>query len=155
MDDVTTVAYDLADKGWVATRAGEELGRNHRLGPENELGARKWLAWLTGQSIPLSPGEQAALEAIQADSALGASGPYDLLLAHFHAQPGLVTDEYTQSEISLLHALVCTSLPDDQVLERARSSPSGTSGGWVCAPRAAERCQERSDTHRHIFLEAG
>lgn len=155
MDSVTTMAYDADDEAWVVSRGGEELGRNHRVDREDELGARKWTAWLTGQTIPFSAGEQAALQQIRADTGTGVSGPHALLQATIRGRPGHVTDEYTQHDLSVFHALACTSLPDDQALERARSCPSGTSGGWVRTSRSAEVCPQRPDTHRHIFLEAG
>lgn len=153
--DKPDVTFDADDGAWVATRGGEELGRNHVLGPDNTIGARKWLAWLTGDPVPQTEGEARALGEMMATSGLGVGSAAAMVLAAIAGQPGLLTDEYLQWNDGMLAAVACTSLDDDQALERARSCPSGTSGGWVRSSRVEPvPCEKRPD-HRHILFEAG
>lgn len=154
--DKTDVAYDPAEGAWVATRAGEVLDRNHQIPPDEELGARKWLAWLTGTEVPLTNGERTALAAMMGTSGIGVGSGYAMLRRAVAGMPGHCTDEYAQWDVGLLAAMACTSLDDEQALARARICPSGTSGGWLRDDRrSAQQCPDRPDTHRHLMFEAG
>lgn len=153
----TTVVYDPSDEAWVASRDGEELGRNHQIDPEDDMAARKWLAWLTGAQVPLEPCEQRALGDLAKISGIGVGTSYALVLGQITGQPGHRTDEYSQWNVNLLYAEACTSLDDDQALQRARTCPSGTSGGWIRSNRwpQSKPCKDQPETHRHLLFEAG
>ena len=152
----TGVWYDAADEAWVASLNGKELDRNHQLDPTEDLAARQWLAWLTDARMPLSPGEKRVLAEVAQESGIGVGTPYATILAQLLGRPGYRTDAYTQWNVGWMYATACTSLTDAQALARARTCPSGTSGGWTRSNRQEpEPCKEQPATHRHILLEAG
>lgn len=85
----------------------------------------------------MSPGTRALLERVQATA------------------PLWVSDEFARIGERLGAVLVCTSLTDDEVTERVRQIPSGTSGGWAIDPDLAPApCPNRPATHRHRILSA-
>lgn len=150
-----TVTYDQADQAWVATRAGEELGRNHQLRPDAEMCARKWLGWLTGGPVPLTDSEERVLESVMHATGVGVGSAFSMILAALKGVPGYVTDEYVQWNVGMLTAVACTNLDDELALHRARSCPSGTSGGWIRTDsQGPEECPDRPG-YRHILFEAG
>lgn len=153
-----TVHYDEADKAWVAVQDGEVLDRNHRIGPGEAFAAQQWLAWLIGADVPMDEGHRAALAKMKdLPTTIGPGlGSRHLLEVLHQNSPGHRTDEYEQRAAGLIWAIACTSLPDDQALARARSCPSGVSGGWAFSDKhEAICCTDWPDTHRHIVLIAG
>lgn len=153
-----TVTYDDDEGCWTACDHGAELSRNHRIGRGEAFAARQWLAWLTGEPVPKTDGERIALEKVAEVSGEGPDTAYALLSDMQACMPGHRTDEYEQREIGglLVWAMACTSLDDEAALARARSCPSGTSGGWVRSDEhPTSVCPDWPTTHRHIMLRAG
>jgi hypothetical protein len=145
-----TVTYDHDDGGWVARRAGETLGTNHIIGPGEAFAAVQWAAWLTGEPVPWNPALRAAVD--QMPDLPTTMGPdlKTMMERHHQNAPGHRTDEFSMRELNIGQAQACTSLADEAALERARSVPSGTSGGWVRSEHPAVTCDYRPATHRHL-----
>ena len=55
---------------------------------------------------------------------------------------------------TLCFAVVCSDLPQEEVVTRMRRRPCGTSGGWqLSAALASVPCSEKL-THKHYLFEA-
>lgn len=60
-------------------------------------------------------------------------------------------DQFTVLAVGVTRSVVCTSLPDDEILETM--THSGTTHGWqVDRDMEHETCHEWPDTHRHVYL---
>jgi len=151
------VIYDDEERCWLASRDGEVLGRNHRIGPGEAFAARQWLAWLIGAEVPIEPSYQEYLDSMPDLPTTIGPGLGSRLMLELLARnsPGHRTDEFEMRPAGLLWAIACTSLGDAAALERARACPSGTSGGWAVDERhPACRCTDWPDTHRHLVFVA-
>lgn len=158
MDDSDlTVTYDDNDEAWVARRAGETLGRNHVIGRGEAFAAVQWAAWLTGAPVPWNPDHRAAVDKVSdLPPAIGPGVGTRTMLELLHQNaPGHRTDEFVMREISMFWAQACTTLSDEEALARARTVPSGSSGGWIRSQHPAVPCSDRPDTHRHLMFEVG
>lgn len=150
MNAALTVHYDETDRAWVAVRDGEELGRNHRLDEQSEFLARQWAAWLVGAEIPLSDIQQRTMSQLESEP----EPVRDLVYRVYTGGVGRRTDEFFCLQAGVSAVVVCTSLSDEEALARARSTPSGTSGGWLRADHEDAPCPAQPGTHRHVIFEA-
>ena len=150
MHNRVTVDYDNDERVWLARRRGETLGANHRIGVHHRFAAEQWAAWLVGAEIPLTASQQQALEQIDYGPAR------ELTYQSLVGAPGQLTDEFCQVAMSMFEMVICTSLSDEEALVRARTTPSGTSGGWKRSHRTDQPlpCEDGPDTHRHLIFEA-